>query len=73
MELRKCGECAHPQQADASIRRVVAGLLYCPETGEYVRADETQCRDFKSGETSKDVQEPRAREESYPTQGDLSR
>lgn len=73
MELRKCGECAHPQRADASIRRVIANMRYCPVAGEYVRIDETQCRDFKSGDTLNDVQESRAHEESYPTEGDLSR
>ena len=72
MTLHKCGECAHPQRADASIRRVIAGLRYCPEVEEYVRVDDDQCLYFKGGDTLKDVMQPRAHEESYTTEGGLS-
>lgn len=63
MELRKCGECAHAQQADASIRRVLADARYCPVIESYVRTDETQCRDFtERGDTLSNLS-PRTREE----------
>ena len=74
MTLHKCGECAHPQRADVSIRRVIAGLRYCPEVEEYVREDDVQCLYFKpkNGVTLDPVMQSRAYEESYPNQGGLS-
>ena len=72
MPIRKCGECANAQRADSSIRRVLAGLRYCPEVEEYVRVDDDQCLYFKGGDTLEDVMQPRAHEESYTTEGGLS-
>ena len=56
------------------VRRVVAGLRYCPEVEEYVREDDGQCLYFKpkNGVTLDPVMQSRAHEESYPNQGGLS-